>query len=120
MTFFNSSYILYVTKNTHKKGNEEMSLETAHYLTFTSPEYEVVSVGGIRTPIVLGIQEGDTVQFSIGNEEVIPVAGKKEYIGNRMHIYHNGVYKTTVYGYEIGRVLESYVLKPKSDEPIAI
>ena len=95
-------------------------METAHYLTFTSPEYEVIKVGVIRTQLYLGIKEGDTLQFVLGNEEVEPVTGKKEMIVNRMHIYHNGEYKATAYGYEIGRVLESYVLKPKIGEQGAV
>ena len=86
-------------------------METENYLTFKSPEYLVTSVGGRRQPLFRDIHEGDSLQFVLGGAGSEPVVGKKQYVANRLHIYHNGEYKTTIYGQEITHLLETYELK---------
>ena len=85
-------------------------METENYLTFKSPEYLVTSVGGRRQPLFKDIHEGDRLQFVLGGEGSEPVVGKKQYVANRLHIYHNGEFKSTIYGQEITQLLETYEL----------
>lgn len=87
-------------------------METSSYLTFKSPEYLVTSVGGRRQPLFNDIHEGDRLQFVLGGEEPEPVVGKKQYVANRLHVYHNREFKSTIYGQEITHLLEAYELVP--------
>ena len=86
-------------------------METENYLTFKSPEYLVTSVGGRHQPLFKDIHEGDRLQFVLGGEGSEPVVGKKQYVANRLHVYHNGEFKSTIYGKEITQLLETYELK---------